>query len=100
MVKEIIWSPLALESYQSILEYLHNKFGASTAKKFAEKVNTRINLIATRPKMFRPTKKHRNTYLTSLQGKVTLIYRNKPYRKQIELVVFWGMQNQNKSLHE
>ena len=27
---------------------------------------------------------------------ITIIYRYKPYRKQIELVVFWGRQNPQK----
>jgi plasmid stabilization system protein ParE len=93
MVKEIIWSPLAIETYDSIIEYLLFSFGNVAVKKFVEKVDERLKLIATRPQMFRPTNKHRNTYMTSLQRKVTIIYRYKPYRKQIELVVFWGRQN-------
>jgi hypothetical protein len=59
-------------------------------------VDDRIKLIATRPGMFRPTNKRRNTYLTSIEKKVTLIYRYKPYRKQLELVVFWGRQDPSK----
>ena len=93
MVKEIIWSPLAVETYDSITEYLLFSFGDVAVKKFVQKVDERLKLIVTRPKMFRPTNKHRNTYMTSLLGKVTIIYRYKPYRKQIELVVFWGSQN-------
>ena len=96
MVKEIIWSPLAIETYDSIINYLNFKFGEATVKKFAQEVDDRLKLIASRPKMFRPTYKHRNTYLTSLRKKVTLIYRYKPYKKQVELVVFWGMQDPKK----
>ena len=92
MVKEIIWSPLAVETYDSIIEYLFFSFGDVAVKKFVQRVDERLKLIVTRPKMFRPTNKHRNTYMTSLQRKVTIIYRYKPYRKQIELVVFWGRQ--------
>ena len=61
MVKEIIWSPLAIETYDSIIEYLHLSFGDVAVKNFVEKVNERLKLIVTRPKMFRPTNKHRNT---------------------------------------
>jgi plasmid stabilization system protein ParE len=93
MVKEIIWSPLALETYETIISYLHNKFGETVAKKFVQKVDDRLKLIAARPRMFRHTNKRRNTYTTSLLKKVTIIYRYKPYRKQIELVVFWGRQD-------
>lgn len=93
MVKEIIWSPLAVETYDSIVEYILISFGDAAAKKFVQNVDDRLKLIVTRPKMFRITNKHRNTYMTSLQRKVTIIYRYKPYRQQIELVVFWGRQN-------
>jgi len=93
MVKEIIWSPLAVETYDGIIRYLHHEFGPTAVKKFAQKVDDRLKLIATRPRMFRFTSKRRNTYITSLQKKVTLTYRYKPYRKQVELVVFWGRQD-------
>ena len=69
MVKEIIWSPLAVETYDSITEYLLFSFGDVAVKKFVQKVDERLKLIVTRPKMFRPTNKHRNTYMTSLLGK-------------------------------
>jgi len=93
MVKEIIWSPLAIETYDSIINYLHYKFGEAVAKRFVQNVDDRLKLMATRPKMFRLAGKRRNTYLTSIQKKVTLIYRYKPYKKQLELVAFWGKQD-------
>ena len=93
MVKEITWAPLAVETYESTISYLYHKFGEVAAKKFVQQVDDRLTLIATRPKMFRPAGKRRNTYLTSLQKRVTLIYRYKPYKKQLELVVFWGKQD-------
>ncbi len=93
MVKEIIWSPLAVETYKSIIDYLIHKFGEATAKKFVQRVDDRISLIATRPRMFRATNKRPNTYITSIIKKVTLTYRYKPYKKQLELVVFWGRQD-------
>jgi plasmid stabilization system protein ParE len=40
MVKEIVWSPLAAETYKTIINYLHNKFGEPVAKKFVQKVDT------------------------------------------------------------
>lgn len=99
MVKKIVWSPLAIESYESIISYLLHKFGEIAVRKFIESVDERIQLIATRPRMFRPSNKKKNTYLSSIHNKVILIYRYKPRTKQIELVVFWGMQNpKNKPL--
>ena len=66
MVKEIIWSPLAIETYDSIIEYILISFGDAAVKNFIQKVDDRLKLIVTGPKMFRSTNNHRNTYMTSL----------------------------------
>jgi hypothetical protein len=43
--------------------------------------------------MFRPTHQRANTYITVIRKRTTLTYRYKPSKNQIELIVFWGMQN-------
>jgi plasmid stabilization system protein ParE len=93
MVKKIIWSPLAIETYDATAQYIQNKFGEAAVKKFATIVDERLQLICARPRMFRPTQKRKNTYKTAIHTKLTLIYRYQPRKKQIELVVFWGMQD-------
>lgn len=93
MAKKIVWSPLAIETFEATVSYLLYKFGEATAKKFVVSVDERLHLIAARPKMFRPSQKRKNTFLTSINNKITLTYRYKPRARQIELVVFWGMQN-------
>lgn len=93
MVKKIVWSPLAIETYNSTIEYILHKFGETAVKKLVSAVNERIQLICTRPRMFRPSYKRKNTYITAINRKLTLIYRYQPTKKQLELVVFWGMQD-------
>lgn len=93
MVEEVIWSPLAVKTYDGIIEYLLEKFGEAAVKKFVQHVDNKIRLIASRPTMFRLTEQRPNTYITSIHKKTTLTYRYKPGEKQIELVVFWGKQN-------
>jgi plasmid stabilization system protein ParE len=93
MANEIIWSPLSVETYDEILNYLLDKFGEQAVIKFVNVVDRKLKMIKARPKMFRPTKTHSNTYIASLHKRTTLTYRYKPHKKQIELVVFWGMQN-------
>lgn len=96
MVKEVIWSPLAIESFDGIVAYLMNKFGDATVQKFIALVNTKIELLKVRPKMFRRSQTKKNTYITNIHKKVTLTYRFRPQKKQLELVVFWGMQDPQK----
>ena len=93
MVKEIIWSPLAIETFNTIVNYILENFGEASAKKFVQNVDAKLALIRIRPKMFRPTNRRPNTYITSIHKRTTLTYRYNSTKKKIELVVFWGMQN-------
>ncbi len=90
---EVVWSPLAVETYDDIIEYLFQKFGEVAVERFVRHVDNKLKLISARPTMFRPTKQRPNTYLTSIRRKTTLTYRYIPLKKQVELIVFWGMQN-------
>lgn len=96
MVKKVIWSPLAIETFDSLVEYILNKFGEKAVSNLVGTVDQRIRLICTPPKMFRPSSKRRNTYITTIHKKLTLTYRYHPRKKQVELVVFWGMQDPKK----
>ena len=90
---EVIWSPLAIETYDNIIEYLSQKFGEVAVERFVRYVDNKIELISARPTMFRLTRQRPNTYITNIRRKTTLTYRYNPLRKQVELIVFWGMQN-------
>ena len=92
---EVIWSPLAIETYYSIIEYLFQKFGEVAVVRFVRHVENKIKLISARPTMFRPTRQRPNIYITSIRKKTTLTYRYNPLKKQVELIIFWGMQNPN-----
>lgn len=93
MAKEVIWSPLAIQTYDNIIEYLFNKFGEVAVRRFVQHVDDKIKLIVSRPTMFRVTDKRSNTHITSIHKKTTLTYRYHPSNNQVELVVFWGMQD-------
>ncbi len=84
---------LAIETFDTIIDYIFKKFGETAAKKFVQIVDAKLTLIKSRPKMFRRTGKRPNTYITSIHKRTTLTYRYRPVKKRIELVVFWGMQN-------
>ena len=93
MVEKIIWSLLAVKTLNDVVEYLAMAFGESSAKKLILLVDEKLNIICSRPRIFRPTFKRKNTYTVAIHKKLNLIYRYQPRKKQIELVVFWGMQN-------
>lgn len=93
MVNKIIWSPLAIKTYNDIIDYLMYEFGENSVKKFVLLVDERLQLISSRPRMFRPTLKRKNTYTTAIHKKLNLVYRYNSRKKLIELVIFWGMQD-------
>lgn len=93
MVKEIVWSPLATETFDAIVDYIFINFGEAASIKFVRTVEAKLALITTRPKMFRRSGKKPNTFTTTIHKRTTLTYRYRPVKKRIELVVFWGMQN-------
>ncbi len=95
MVKEIIWTPLAIETFDNIIDYLAENFGDSSVKKFVESVDAKLKLIQSRPGMFRASRKRANTYITVIKRRTTLTYRYKASKDKIELVVFWGRQSPN-----
>jgi plasmid stabilization system protein ParE len=96
MVEEIIWSPLAVQTFENIIHYLFEKFGEVAVERFVQHVDNKLKLIASRPTMFRVSGKRQNTHITNIRKKVTLTYRYIPSKKQVELVVFWGTQDPNK----
>ena len=93
MVKEIIWTPIAIETFDNILEYLAANFGEKSVKDFVQRVDNKLKLIQSRPRMFRRSAHRPNTYITVIKRKTTLTYRYKKAGNKIELIVFWGMQN-------
>ena len=62
MANEIIWSPLALETFEGIIAYLQNKFGEVAVRRFVKSVDDKINLIASRPVMFRPSQERKHIF--------------------------------------
>ena len=70
MVEEVIWSPLAIETYDVIIEYLLEKFGEAAVKKFVQRVDNKIRLIVSRPTMFRLTGQRPNTYVKASTKKL------------------------------
>jgi plasmid stabilization system protein ParE len=77
MVKEVIWTPIAIETFDNILKYFSEKFGEKSAKDFVKRVDAKIKLIQSRPAMFRRSNQRTNTYITVIKPKTTLTYRYK-----------------------
>ena len=93
MVLKIIWSPQALSTYIAILEYLEKEWSDKEVNNFISRVNEKLALLITQPRLGRITNKKTNLYRTVLHKRVTLVYVYQPNKKEIELVTFWNNWN-------
>lgn len=55
MTSFIEWSPLATEELDSILDFLHDKWGQKSAKQFIQRLNSVLENIVKRPNIYPST---------------------------------------------
>ncbi|MGC4035009.1 MAG: type II toxin-antitoxin system RelE/ParE family toxin [Chitinophagaceae bacterium] len=89
MVKEVVWTFRASNTYLEIIEYLLKEFGTSVVEDFATTVHEKIELIISNPFLFRKSQAQKNIFITVIHKRVILSYRYRPVLKKVELLVFW-----------
>ena len=90
MVYKIIWSPLAIRSYVSNIEYLETAWTKNETVKFVSAVENKISLLKIHPKVGKLTAKRLNLRQTAIHKRIILIYRIKPLKNEVELVRFFN----------
>jgi plasmid stabilization system protein ParE len=84
MLKQIIWAPSAEKDLDGILEYLHNKWGASVAMHFVELANKIIEQLSLNPNQFPLVHKRKKVRKCVITKHNTLYYRAR--RSQIAIL--------------
>lgn len=91
MVYKVVWTLKALESYVRAMNYLEQEWTEKEVKRFAALVEMKIALLAHQPEIgASKSKEQPHVRRTVLHKRVTLIYRVKPQKEEIELVLFWN----------
>ncbi len=98
MVKEVIWSVRATKTYWQIITYLQEEFGEQSVIEFVNTVHNKIELISSNPFLFRKSTIQKNTFLTSIHKRTTLVYRYRPVKQAIELLIFWNTRMDSSKL--
>jgi plasmid stabilization system protein ParE len=98
MVYSVIWSDLAVKTYISNIQYLETQFTETEIKAFITAVQRKIALLRTQPRLGRLTNKRENVRVTVIHKRVTLIYRYRPIKHEIQLVRFWNNYQNPKRL--
>ena len=95
---KIIWSPRARITFLNILNYLDKEWGKNSVVNFISEVTDILMKISRNPKMFVSTKK--NIYIRKgiITKHISLYYRIKPRKNEIELLTFWDNRQDPRKL--
>ena len=94
MVSEITWSVDAVDTYNGIIEYLSDKWTEKEIVNFGKRVDQKLEVLQMQPRIGRRISRRYYIYRTEIHKRISLVYRFKPRRNEIELVTFWNtLQN-------
>ncbi len=85
---KVSWMPKALKSFMEIVDFLNERWTKKEVDTFAEQTDKVIEQIAENPYMFVATEKRKNVRKGLVNKLVSLFYRVKPRKKEIELLRF------------
>ena len=93
MVRKIELSAMADETLWELISYLKYNFSETEARKFADRIDQKLLVIKSNPRIGRKVSKP-NTYKTVINKRIVLYYQYKPLKKEILLIAFWNtLQN-------
>jgi len=92
----IIWNPLAIISYNQIIEYLSIEWGKTSVNKFRDLVEDVLSVIRENPNAFECSARYKNVRKGFITKQNTLFYKVRS--KEIELLLFWDNRQDSKKL--
>ena len=100
MVPEITWSFDAINTYNSVIDYLQNEWTDKEVMNFANRTREKLQIIQLQPKIGRLVNKKLHIRRTLVHKKTTLFYRYRPNKKELELLLFWNnLQNPQRVIY-
>lgn len=91
-VQEILWTDSARISFEKIIAWLQQEWSEKEVDKFIRRTEEMLSALRRYPEMCRPSTKRKNVRIGILNKHTQLIYHYKPRKKQIEVLLFWGMK--------
>ena len=92
IVQEILWTESAKISFSKIADYLLKEWTDREVERFVNLTVEFLSALKCYPEMCRPSAKRKNVRLGILDKHTQIVYHYKPKKKQIELLLFWGMK--------
>lgn len=95
MSKVVIWSPLAENDFDLILDYLQQEWNVDVSRKFIDKIEKILNFIIQNPSQYPFVNKKQKIHKCVLTKQNTLFYRE--HKQFIEVLrIFDTRQNPRK----
>ncbi len=91
-VQEILWTDSAKISFHKIIAWLRQQWTEKEVDKFIQRTEEMLYVLKRYPEMCRPSVKRKNVRIGILDKHTQLIYHYKPQKKQIVILLFWGMK--------
>jgi plasmid stabilization system protein ParE len=92
VVEETLWTERAKVTFNKIIEWLRQEWTEREVDKLISRTEETLVKLKRYPEMCRPSTKRRNVRICILDKHTQLIYHYKPRKKQIVVLLFWGMK--------
>jgi plasmid stabilization system protein ParE len=96
----IIWSPSALKTFEGRIDYLRRNWTEREITNFTKRVKEYLETLKEEPLIGKQTGKRKHSYIGLVIKEVSLIYRVKPIKKEIELLVFFDNRQNPKKIRK
>jgi plasmid stabilization system protein ParE len=88
---KINWTSRAWLTYEANIEYLQKEWTAKEVSNFVQSTDKKIASLSNHPAIGKPrNKKYPHIRFTVIHKRVALIYKHKPLKNEIDLLVFWN----------
>ena len=74
---KLFWSEQALKNLQDIIAYLRDHWSEKEIRNFAQRLDRRVNVIVSNPKLFPRTRRRRNIRRSVLTKQTVIYYETK-----------------------
>lgn len=85
----VSWTPTARLTYLKILDYIQKEWTKREVQNFINEVQKVLSQLEQNPDMFQSSKKIKNVRKGFISRHITLFYRIKLEKKELEHITFW-----------
>jgi plasmid stabilization system protein ParE len=90
MAFKVMWSPVAVQTFDEIVEYTKTNWTDKEVQELVRTVNRKVLLLSQFPFLFPSTSSGQQRRKTLIHKRIILIYKVRKRKKEIELLRFWN----------